>query len=76
MNKKFSTLLATLLVAGGMSSASAAVTVSSPVLDVKTVESGKFYQLTGSSSDGQVLVMVKEGEVYKVKKSNLNAVPS
>ena len=76
MNKKFSTLLATLIVAGGMSSASAAVTVSSPVLDVKTVESGKFYQLTGSSSDGQVLVMVKEGEVYKVKKSNLNAVPS
>ena len=56
MNKKFSTLLATLLVAGGMSSAFA-ITV--PTANVKTVEAGKAYQLYGG---GNILVMTQAAD--------------
>ena len=54
MNKKFSTLLATLLVAGGMSSAFAAITA--PTVNVTTLEAGKSYQLY-NGTDGRMLIM-------------------
>ena len=57
MNKKFSTLLATLLVAGGMSSASAAVTSPSTSTPITKIETTKAYQLYGGLD--QLLVMTK-----------------
>ncbi len=56
MNKKFSTLLATFLVVGGMSSAFA---ISNPTANVKTVEAGKAYQLYGSN---KILVMAQAAD--------------
>ena len=65
MNKKFSTLLATLLVAGGMTSTFA---VNSPAPNdgsVKAIEEGKAYQLYGGSD--QLLVMTNTDGVYKAE---------
>ena len=53
MNKKFSTLVAAFLAAGGMTSAFA---LGNPALNVKSIEAGKAYQL---ASGANVLVMEK-----------------
>ena len=53
MNKKFSTLVAAFLAVGGMTSAFA---LGNPVLNVKSIEAGKAYQL---ASGANVLVMEK-----------------
>ena len=78
MNKKFSTLLATLLVAGGMSSASAAMngTVLQPGMEkITKIETDKVYQLYGGS--GQLLVMEKAADgTYKASFKTWNTIDS
>lgn len=61
MNKKFSTLVASLLLATSLGTVSAATDVKGtisayPGQTVQAIENGKFYQL---SNGGQVLVMEK-----------------
>ena len=58
MNKKFSTLMAGLLLAGGMASVSAADVTQAPSEGVEKIEAGKAYQLYNSTS-GKVLIMTK-----------------
>ena len=65
MNKKFSTLVATLLVVGGMTSASAITSPSANDKQVKAIEEGKAYQLYGGSD--QLLVMTNTNGVYKAE---------
>ena len=73
MNKKFSTLLATFLVAGGMSSVSAAITA--PNQDVKKIEAEKAYQLTdGASSKALIMKKVSDGS-YVAEFVDLSDVP-
>ena len=78
MNKKFSTLLATLLVAGGMSSASAAMagTVLQPGMEeITKIETSKVYQLYGGL--GQLLVMEKAADgTYKASFKTWNTIDS
>ena len=61
MNKKFSTLMASLLLAGGMASVSAADVTVAPSTGVTKIEAGKAYQLYNSTSK-KVLIMTKAAD--------------
>ncbi len=72
MNKKFSTLLAALLVAGGMSSVSAGI--KQPKQDVKKIEAEKAYQLTDGTANALIMEKVSDGS-YAAKFVAFNDVP-
>ena len=76
MNKRFSTLLATALVAGGITSVSAAVYLSTPAgpnPDVTKIEEGKAYQLATDVNGATLLSMENNGGVYSTFTQQYNA---
>ena len=76
MNKRFSTLLATALVAGGITSVSAAVYLSTPAgpnRDVTKIEEGKAYQLATDVNGATLLSMENNGGVYSTFTQQYNA---
>ena len=75
MNKKFSTLLATFLVAGGMSSVSAQG-IQQPTLDIAKIEAEKAYQLTDTARSNALIMEKVSNGSYVAKFVALASVPN
>jgi len=75
MNKKFSTLLATFLVAGGMSSVSAQG-IQQPTLDIAKIEAEKAYQLTDAARSNALIMEKVSNGSYVAKFVALASVPN